>query len=43
MVLILLFKSDPDEHTHAGRENDHGVSFTSGADVVNEVRAIELN
>jgi hypothetical protein len=37
MVLILFFRSDPDKETQGWGENDRGVSFTFGADVVAKV------
>ncbi len=33
-----LFRSDPDKDTQGWGENDRGVSFTFGADVVAKVR-----
>jgi hypothetical protein len=33
-----MFRSDPDKDTQGWGENDRGVSFTFGADVVAKVR-----
>jgi len=33
-----IFRSDPDKDTQGWGENDRGVSFTFGADVVAKVR-----
>jgi serine/threonine-protein phosphatase PP1 catalytic subunit len=36
-----LFRSDPDKDTQGWGENDRGVSFTFGADVVAKVREMK--
>jgi len=36
--LTRIFRSDPDKDTQGWGENDRGVSFTFGADVVAKVR-----
>jgi serine/threonine-protein phosphatase PP1 catalytic subunit len=38
IVLMRVFRSDPDKDTQGWGENDRGVSFTFGADVVAKVR-----
>ncbi len=38
VILRRLFRSDPDKDTQGWGENDRGVSFTFGADVVAKVR-----
>ena len=37
----VCFRSDPDKETQGWGENDRGVSFTFGADVVAKVGTIE--
>ena len=37
-VLMIVYRSDPDKDTQGWGENDRGVSFTFGADVVAKVR-----
>jgi serine/threonine-protein phosphatase PP1 catalytic subunit len=41
VFLKIVFRSDPDKDTQGWGENDRGVSFTFGADVVAKVRAEE--
>jgi hypothetical protein len=38
VFLTRIFRSDPDKDTQGWGENDRGVSFTFGADVVAKVR-----
>jgi serine/threonine-protein phosphatase PP1 catalytic subunit len=38
VILMRIFRSDPDKDTQGWGENDRGVSFTFGADVVAKVR-----
>lgn len=40
---FILFRSDPDKDTQGWGENDRGVSFTFGADVVAKVLIIHMN
>ena len=42
-ILLIILRSDPDKDTQGWGENDRGVSFTFGADVVAKVTIIRMN
>ena len=41
-IFFLSFRSDPDKDTQGWGENDRGVSFTFGADVVAKVNQLNF-